>query len=517
MLMGLFNILLRAVGVSFQVYIVSLVGATTSGLSALISGVFGFAVTLALSGIQLGCTRLVAEGVGTDNELHIRNTLRCALAYALFFGFLSASLLFCFAAPIARYGLHHPETVLPLRTMALSLPAMSLTSCLSGYFIAVRRAYKSTLLQVGEQLLRILLTVFLFHQTTIVSPAHALSLLSRADTTACISAALCMLALFLLDRRRHALDPHTPPLKQTSLSSSFPAVARHLLSVTLPVAVSAYARSGLISLEHLLLPIGLEKFGQESAAALADYGALQSMALPVVLFPTALPAAFANLLIPEVTERHVRGEHAGICRMIRHVLSFALLYAICIAGIMLTFAEDFGTLLYQNHQAAHFIRILAPLIPIMYLDSAVDAMLKGLGQQVSSMGINIIDASLSVLLVWLLVPRLGIYGYVVTIYVTEIVNAALSIARLLVVTRTTLPLARWVVPPAVSILGAVCTVRLLNVTVLPALGPLASGQNVVALCVQIGLVIGMYFLYCRLLGALRRQDLRWLVHLFRAD
>lgn len=510
--MGAFNILLRAVGVSFQVYIVSLIGASTSGLSALISGVFGFAVTLALSGIQLGCTRLVAQGIGTGDGTHVRHTLLCALAYALFFGSLSATLLYVLAPVIASLGLHHPEAAAPLRIMAFSLPAMAIASCLAGYFIATRRVYKSTLVQVGEQLLRILMTFFLFRCIPIQSPAHALSLLARADTAAAMTAVLCLLALFLFDRRRHANEfPNTPTAQQKP--TTLPFVAKQLLAVTLPVAVSAYARSGLISLEHLLLPIGLAKFGQESGAALASYGALQSMALPVILFPTALPAAFANLLVPEVTESHVRGELPRIRRMIQCVLSLALLYAIGVFGIMLTFAKDFGTLLYQNNQASHFICLLAPLIPVMYLDSAVDAMLKGLGQQVSSMIINIIDASLSVVLVWLLVPHLGIYGYAITIYLTEIVNAALSIARLIRVSKTPLHPVRWVLKPLLSVLGACCITRL--ATYLPLLSTLATAQNFASLSLRILLTVLLYLVLCLLLGALHRYELRWLISLFR--
>ena len=40
----------------------------------------------------------------------------------------------------------------------------------------------------------------------------------------------------------------------------------------------------------------------------------------------------------------------------------------------------------------------------MYVDMVVDGCLKGLGQQVWSMGINILDAALGVVLVYTLLP-----------------------------------------------------------------------------------------------------------------
>ena len=76
------------------------------------------------------------------------------------------------------------------------------------------------------------------------------------------------------------------------------------------------------------------------------------------------------------------------------------------------------------------MRMLAPLVPVMYLDGATDAILKGLNLQVYSMGVNIVDSSLSVALVLLLVPRMGIMGYMVTVYAAETLNMSLSVGRL---------------------------------------------------------------------------------------
>ena len=73
----------------------------------------------------------------------------------------------------------------------------------------------------------------------------------------------------------------------------------------------------------------------------------------------------------------------------------------------------------------------------MYTDMTVDGCLKGLGQQVWSMGINIADSLVGLLLVWALLPRFALSGYIALIYITELLNFALSIVRLRRVLRTT--------------------------------------------------------------------------------
>ena len=66
----------------------------------------------------------------------------------------------------------------------------------------------------------------------------------------------------------------------------------------------------------------------------------------------------------------------------------------------------------------------------MYTDMTIDGCLKGLGQQVWSMGINILDSLTGLVLVWLLLPPYALNGYIAIIYLTELMNFVLSLIRL---------------------------------------------------------------------------------------
>ena len=73
-----------------------------------------------------------------------------------------------------------------------------------------------------------------------------------------------------------------------------------------------------------------------------------------------------------------------------------------------------------------YVQILAPLIPFMYIDNIVDAILKGLDKQVTVLKINIIDLVSGIFLIIVLIPKFGVWGYVFTIYFSEILNFGLS-------------------------------------------------------------------------------------------
>ena len=62
----------------------------------------------------------------------------------------------------------------------------------------------------------------------------------------------------------------------------------------------------------------------------------------------------------------------------------------------------------------------------MYLDIVIDSILKGLDAQVNVMGINIFDCLVSIAFIYFLVPILGFSGYIISIFISEIIDFSLS-------------------------------------------------------------------------------------------
>ena len=487
------TLLMRTVSVAFNVYISGKVGAEAMGLLSLVGGVFGFAVTLATSGIHLATVRTVAEHLqktgGADNS----RCLRACLCYATLFGSLATVLLLLLARPIGLFALRDARTVRALQMLALTLLPIAVTTVFNGYFTAVRRAFKNAIVQVSEQAIKISLTVYLLLVIAPKTVEGSMLAILLGGAVAESASLLHNILLYLLDRRRH---------REKKQRKSGPPI--RVAAIALPVAVSAYMRSGLLTIEHILIPRGLQRHGAGSSAALAAYGTLQGMALPVVLYPTAILSSFSALLIPEITEQNAAKNQTEIRYIAGRAYQMALLFSIGTAAVMLFLSGELGTVLYGSAEAGRFIACLAPLIPVMYLDTATDALLKGLGEQVYSMNVNILDALVSVISVLILVPILGINGYVITIYITEILNASLSICRLLKVSGFRPKIGRLLFRPLVAALGATLLGKIL-ISLLPL-----TACNGLTLTLHILLTVLLYLLLLLSVGGLGKSDLQWL-------
>ena len=234
------------------------------------------------------------------------------------------------------------------------------------------------------------------------------------------------------------------------------------------------------------------------------------MSLPILLFPAALIAVIADLIVPELTEAQVQGRLRGLGYMLERLYRLGLFFSMAVAGACFFFAHPLGELIYSEPAAGQYIRLLAPLVPIMYMDTLVDGMLKGVGEYRANMRYNIIDAATGLLLVWLLLPRYGVAGYLFSISATELLNFALSAARLTRVTVFRLQPLCWLLTAAAAV-GGWWLLRLIFGRLLSR-----TGQPLILLLL-VFLYLACYGAVLLLCGALRREELSWLFSLLRGE
>lgn len=425
---------MRSVSMLFSSFISRSVGSEGVGLFTVIMTVYSFAVTFASSGISLTVTRLIASA----DEGEKKGVISGGILYSLIFGTVGTVLLFSFSEIIALRILSEPRATLPLRLLSASLIFVALGSAFNGYFVGVKRVRANAAAQVFGQASKIIFSVFLvlaFGKGDIYVSVVLLSI--GITLTELVSFAL-ILILYIRDCRKYSSKSHaSPALRQVS-------------KMALPLAFSQYFRSLLLSAEHILIPRRLMDRGESNSEALSNYGILHGMALPTVLFPMSPLSSYSGLLVPEFAEDESRGNRDRMSRITAEALSATLKYGAVVSVFVAFFAEELGYVLYDSFDSGYYIRLLSPVIPIMYLDHVTDQILKGIGEHVYSMWVNIADSCLSLLLVYFLIPELGIMGYALVIVIMEGFNFVLSIIRLAGKIKLKINFISSVVTPAVT-------------------------------------------------------------------
>ena len=401
------NFLLRLAGMSFQVYLSGRIGAAGVGLLQLIVSVRALAFAAGSAGIRTGTLCLCAEALGRKRPLS--PVLSGCLKYGLLFSVPTAAGLWLLSPRLAAEWIGDMAALPSLRASAWFLPVLCLLGVMTALFSAAGRLRTLVAVEFLEQGCAIAVTFLLLSRWSGTGSACLAVTLGGG-----CSAALSLWILWLL--RRTGPRTASPPY-------------RRIFTMALPVGAADSLRVGLNTLENFLVPRRLALFGG-AASAMANYGVLHGMVFPVLMFPAAILASLAELLAPELSRCAHRQGRVRVRYLTRQGLRAAFLFGVCMGGVLFAAGRPLGQLLYRSETAGIYIRLYAPLVPMLYADGIVDAMCKGLGRHSANARYNLFTSLLDVILLWFLLPRYGMAGCYFSFAAVHLVNFALSLRRL---------------------------------------------------------------------------------------
>ena len=478
--------LMRTVEVSFNVYLTNKIGASGIGLFQLIMTVYALAVTFASSGIKLASTRLTVDAVDVGEE-RLSDVMKNCFFFALFMGIAVASALYLSADFISVKWLNDERSAISLKILSAALPFTAVSAVLSGYYTAARKASVFAVIQVVEQFVKIGIIVFALTKFLPLGVKFScVAIVTGISFSEIVSSVLS----YILYKLLRPTDGKIPKSKN---------IVKKMLRIAVPDMVGSSVRSVLLTIEHLLIPVGFKKSGTTQDEALSIYGRVHGMVFPLILYPSSVLGSLSGLLVPEIAEYNAKKMKNQIDNIIEIVLKWTLLFSILTMGIMYSFSDLLSCAVYHNGDCSQYIAILAPLIPVMYMDMIVDGMLKGLDQQLSSMKYNILDSGMCVVLVYFLIPKFAIKGYIFILFISEIFNFSLSIRRLITVANVRINIVNSLIKPIVAVALSGWIFKLINITM---------GNSVINFTVCAVLFCVFYSVLLYISGAVKKSDIK---------
>jgi stage V sporulation protein B len=261
-------------------------------------------------------------------------------------------------------------------------------------------------------------------------------------------------------------------------------------SIAIPVAATRYVNSILHAIENILVPNKLRDFHSSHERALEEFGIIKGMAIPILFFPASFIGAISSLLLPEMSEANELHNKNKIKKLTEKTLQFTIISSILIGGIFFVFAYELAETVYKNIEVGHVIKMLAPIVPFMYIESMITGMLQGLNQQMSSLRYLISDSVIRIALVFFLVPIKGLDGFLYIMIVSNICTSCLNLKRLLTVTNAKIDFRNWILKPLGSLgLGALCVLYFTKNFNLSTLPYLIIGITIVSIIYVVGILI----------------------------
>ncbi len=430
------SLLMKFAALIFNIYISNQIGSEAVGVFSLVMAVYLFFITVATSGLNIAVTVIVSEKFALNKNQQAIKAIRTCIFFSLLLGIAAGGLILLFSNFITSKCLHNMVSSSPLFYIAIGLPFIAMSSCISSYFTTIRKAYKNAISQVFEFTIKMFATIILL-KINISNGVEVICIsLILADVISEICSFTLIFILYIIDIK----------LKKLEDIRSF-GQRINILKIAFPVAVTSYIRSGLSTLKQLIIPTQLEKSGISCSRALSQYGMINGMVLPVITFPTVFTDSYSMLLIPEFSTYVAQKNYKAINYIANKIFKITCAFTMCICSIFFIFSNDLGLAIYNNIEIGYYFKIFTPFIFFMYMDHIIDCILKGLNKQFGVMCCNILDLSITTCFIYFLLPVLGIKGYVLSIFFSEVLNFSISLFQLFKYSGIKPNLIDWIVVP----------------------------------------------------------------------
>lgn len=486
------GILARMIAVSFNVYVSKKISTEAMGVYQMLMSIYLFGINIAVAGMGLTTIKLVSKEEALENKEKVSLIMKKIIRYTVTMGSVAMILLMLTSNFLVQNVLNNLVTEKVIYILAVSLPFLSVSYSLNGYFTAERKVFKSAILQVFDQISKVVIMIIFMNKFLPGDLENACIALILGDTVCEVIYCIITVFLYNLDKRKVT---YTLKFKIKDKNEETK-TAKEIIGIAFPIAFTACIRSGLNALKQATIPKSLSKSNMSYKEAISEYGVVTGMAMPIISFMSVFIQPFSGLLLPQFSEYAAKKDKKRILYTIDRVFSTTICYALCIMGGLWTFSEELGDMLYNNASVGWYIKMLCPLVVFMYLDSTVDSMLRGLDKQIGVMICNIVDLIVSISFIYFVVPTMGVKGYIASMFLSTILNASISIAILIHTVHFEFKLFSWVILPTVGVVFAAIVSRAIIITL---------NASYIALAISAGIYVLTYVFYCILIGKIHKK------------
>lgn len=419
----------RILGFFYRIYLSKGLGTTDLGVYQMIFPIYSICFTIYASGIQTGISQLLSQT--TTNKIS-KNLIKSGIFLSILLATILSINLYCFADKIAIYILHVQKCGELLRTLAFIFPICGTTSVINGIFYGLNKAKIPATTQMIEQIVRI---TFVFLLTA--CPLFPIKFSCRLAVLGLIAGEIASNLYNILQIKKLSL-----------IEEDSQKYIRKLLNLSLPLSSTRLVIALLNSLETVMIPAMLIRFGCSERSALSIYGIISGIVLPFILFPGAITNSLSVLLLPAISSANGRHDDEKIKSTTQEAIKYTLLLGILFSTIFSLFGKELGKIIFHSEDAGNYLVLTSCVCPFIYAATTLSSIINGLGKTHITFRNTVIGLSIRIFFLGFAVPRFGIHGYLIGFLFSQIFITVLDGKYLYNLCHYRLKIVKWFLIPA---------------------------------------------------------------------
>jgi len=398
----------KILGMLIKIVMTRIVGTEGIGLYMLINPTFMLFIAIATLGMPTAISKLVSEDKRNNKRL-----ISSALPIAIVVNILIMITLLLSAKWISTSLLHEPRTYYAILSIGIVLPFISISSILRGYFFGKQRMIPHVISNIFEDVVRLISIILFIPFFMMKGIEFAVAFLVLSNVISELSSIL-ILFFFLPKNFKLTKKDITPSLEN----------AKDIMDISLPATGSRLIGSIGMFLEPIIVTTILLKIGYSNSFIITEYGILNGYVLPLILLPSFFTGAISQALLPVVSQGYSNNHKEYVKKKVKQAIFFSLLIGIP-ATLIFTFIPEIPLkIIYNSNEGISYIRVLAPICILHYIQAPLTSTLQAIGKAKEAMLGTLMGMIFrTVLLIACCFLKIGLWGLVIAssvniIYVT---------------------------------------------------------------------------------------------------
>ena len=385
----------KVLGMVIRIITTRIIGTDGISLYMLIFPTFSLFMTLSQLGFPIAISKLVAE-----EKHNNKNVVFSIIPFSMLLNLFLMLVILIIAPILSNHLLKDERTYYPILAIALVLPFDSLSSILRGYFFGKQKMFPHVCSNIFEQIIRLILIIILIPKIMSKSLVYAVVGLVSVNIISELSS-IFMLMFFL---------PKKISIKAKDIKPSSSNV-KDVLRIALPTTGGRIIGSIGYFIEPIILITASNLANCSSSLIIKEYGIVEGYVMPLLLMPGFFTMAISSALIPVISKAYVNGNIIYV----KSKLKQAIIISVLIGGIstMVLFINPtfFLKLIYNTEEGAFYIRLIAPIFLLYYIQSPLASILQSIDKAKYIMTDNTIAIIIRSIIMLLGCVFMGIYGF----------------------------------------------------------------------------------------------------------
>ncbi len=353
----------KIIGMVIRIAMTRMLGAEGIGIYMLIMPTFTLFIALAQFGMPIAISKLVSE-----DKRNNKNLVFSIIPVSLTINIIIMIFLLFFSNYISNDLLHEPRCYEALVSIGLVLPFISISSILRGYFFGKQKMFPHVISNITEDFVRLIIIVIGIPIFLIKGINYAVAFVILSNVISELTSILIL--FFFLPKNfkitKSDIKPNISNIKET-------------LSISVPTTGSRLIGSIGYFFEPIILTSVLLKVGYSNEYIVSGYGVLNGYVMPLLTLPSFFTLAISQALIPIVSNNYSNGRYIYTKNKIKQGIFFSLLIGIPVTIFFITYPSLPLKLIYNTNHGINYIKVMAPIFLLHYIQSPISSSLQAMG------------------------------------------------------------------------------------------------------------------------------------------